>query len=69
MVSIRKLRIRSKRRPGPIGNRCKAYCPGCIICESWRLYDRIGRFPYTVEEALELVRQVERDEAAQWTWT
>jgi hypothetical protein len=51
-MKVRKLRWRFyKKRGGPrqIGNRCKDYEPGCIVCDAYRVYDQTGRFP-TFEE-------------------
>ena len=33
-----------------IGNRCKAYCYSCVICESYRFLRETNRFPYTYDE-------------------
>jgi hypothetical protein len=52
-MSVRRLRRRFYRKTGGprgIGNRCKDYGPGCIVCESYRHLDQHGRFP-TFEEA------------------
>lgn len=46
-AKVRKLRWRFYRKTGGprgIGNRCKLYA-GCIVCESYRIYDATGRFP------------------------
>ena len=47
-MKVRSLRERFYRKTGgprQIGNRCKDYGPGCIVCESYRFYDERGRFP------------------------
>lgn len=43
MVSIRKLRLRQKKRL-VISKRCKVYFAGCVICDFWKFYDRFGKF-------------------------
>lgn len=51
-MNVRRLRWRFyKKRGGPrgLGYRCKDYCAGCIVCESYRYLDQHGRFP-TFEE-------------------
>lgn len=47
-MKVRQLRLRFYRKTGgprQIGHRCKDYCPGCIVCESYRFLDQHGRFP------------------------
>lgn len=47
-MNIRRLRLRTYRKTGgprQIGHRCKVYCAGCIVCESYRFLDQHGRFP------------------------
>lgn len=47
-MKLKRLRWRFYRKTGGprgIGNRCKDYGPGCLVCESYRFYDQHGRFP------------------------
>jgi hypothetical protein len=47
-MKIRKLRgrvYRKKGGPRGLGNRCKEYYEGCIVCDSYKVYDETGRFP------------------------
>lgn len=47
-MKVRKNRWRFYRKTGgprQIGNRCKMYGAGCIVCEAYRLYDATGTFP------------------------
>jgi hypothetical protein len=49
-----KLKLRAYRKTGGpinIGNRCKSYEQGCVVCEAYRFYDERGRFP-TWEEVM-----------------
>lgn len=51
-MKIRHLRRRVYRKKGGgphIGLRCKVYCEGCIVCDSWRYRDTYGRFPSLVQ--------------------
>jgi hypothetical protein len=55
-----KISKRAKRRayrktggPPSIGNNCKSYEKGCIVCEAYRFYATRGRFPNTFNELLE----------------
>lgn len=51
-MNIRRLRMRFYRKTGGprhIGLRCKAYGPGCLVCESYRFLDEHGRFPSSDE--------------------
>lgn len=53
-MKVRDLRGRFYRKAGGgrnIGLRCKVYCAGCIVCDSFRFLDERGRFPYDFEEA------------------
>ena len=59
MASIRSIRLRAKRAPGPIGNRCKDYAEGCAICEAHRFKDLHGRFPYSYDELENALKQYE----------
>ncbi len=43
--NIRKRFYRKQGGPRGIGLRCKDYAAGCIVCDSYRFYDRFGRFP------------------------
>ena len=52
-MNLRKLRRRVYRKSGGgpnIGNRCKDFEPGCIICQSWKFKDDFGRFPRSFDE-------------------
>lgn len=45
---LRNLRWRFYRKTGGprnVGNRCKTYCPGCIVCATYRLFYLTGGFP------------------------
>lgn len=47
-MKVRNIRWRFYRKAGgprEIGNRCKEYAEGCIICDAWKFYDERGRFP------------------------
>jgi len=49
-----RLKLRAYRKTGGpinIGNRCKSYEQGCVVCEAYRFYDERGRFP-TWEEVM-----------------
>ena len=49
-----RLKLRAYRKTGGpinIGNRCKSYEQGCVVCEAYRFYDECGRFP-TWEEVM-----------------
>lgn len=41
-----------------IGNRCKEYSAGCAVCEAYRYLDLHGRFPDTVEELWDFMKEV-----------
>jgi hypothetical protein len=68
-VKVRLLRKRFYRKSGgarQIGRRCKDYCAGCIVCDSYRMLDEIGRFPRSFDEAhLFSELCMRQDEAAQ----
>lgn len=49
-----------KVRGGP--RRCKVYCPGCLVCESFQFLDRNGRFP-TFEEVDSICDQIMKQES------
>jgi hypothetical protein len=43
----RRLKRKAYRKTGgppSIGNRCKSYEQGCIVCEAYRFYDMHGKF-------------------------
>lgn len=65
-MNARRLRKRFYRKSGgprAIGLRCKVYCAGCIVCDSYRFLDERGRFPYTFDEAAEFSDACVRAEA------
>ena len=42
---------RTKRKAwSNIGNRCKEYSTGCVVCEAYRHLAEFGKFPDTAEE-------------------
>lgn len=55
-VSKRLKRRAYRKTGGPpnIGNRCKSYEQGCIVCEAYLFYDTHQRFP-TWDELLEVI--------------
>lgn len=60
-MKVRKNRWRFYRKAGgprQIGNRCKVYGQGCIVCETYKLFDRNGKFPSYEEAHDEAVRVV-----------
>lgn len=67
-MKTRRLRWRFYRKVGGargVGNRCKAYCPGCIVCESYRFLDQHGRFP-TFDEVSPICDEENRKEHEAW---
>ena len=64
-MNLRRLRYRFyKKRGGPrgIGNNCKEFAPGCIVCQSYRHLRERGRFP-TYEEMWLICEDAMRQEA------
>ena len=73
-MEVRKLRKRFyKKTGGPkgIGNRCKEYVEGCIVCESYRYFDQHGRFPLfdEVSQIIDEINKVESQKHVAWTKT
>lgn len=53
-MKVRHLKRRSYRKTGGgpnFGLRCKDYCAGCLLCDSFRFLDENGRFPRYYDEA------------------
>lgn len=45
MPSIRKIRLRQKRKGSTVGKRCSTYQDGCVICDTWKFFDMHKKFP------------------------
>jgi hypothetical protein len=61
-----KVSKRAKRRayrktggPPSIGNNCKSYEQGCVVCEAYRFLDTYKRFP-TWEEMRNVIDEVSK---------
>lgn len=70
-MNTRRLRGRFYRKTGGprgIGGRCKVYCAGCIVCESYRYLERHGRFP-TFEEVGPIADEESRKDHEAWLLT
>lgn len=55
-MKLRSLKWRFYRKTGgprELGHRCKDFCGGCIVCESYRYLDQHGGFP-SFEEAADI---------------
>lgn len=70
-MNVRKLRWRFYKKKGGgrnIGLRCKDYCSGCIVCESWKFRDEHGRFP-SYEEIDPICEEANKTEHEAWLLT